>query len=173
LGPVGLGAGIVRQVADIGDGYRSWWDRRSSRFRRNLNQARRRAREADLSFVDISVDPDGFERILAIEASSWKGRDHSGITSPEMRVMYRTMSCRLRSRGRLRSVVAQLGSRDVGYILGGVRAGIYRGLQLSYVDDVTSLSVGHLLQHHQLQSLCSAVGPPPTPWSLSVTAKVK
>jgi CelD/BcsL family acetyltransferase involved in cellulose biosynthesis len=156
LGPVGLAAGIVRRVADIGDGHRPWMTRRSSRFRRSLNQASRRADQAGLSFLELSTDPDVFQRILAIEARSWKGRDESGVTAPEMRTTYETLTHRLRAQGRLKVFVARLGGRDVGYILGGIRAGIYRGLQLSFVEEAASLSVGHLLQHHQVETLCDS-----------------
>ena len=156
LGPVGMGTGIVRQVADLSDGYEPWWGRRSARFRRNLSQSGRRAGAVGLAVDDASADPRVFERILAVEARSWKGRDDTGITSPEMLATYRAMTARLQARGRLRVLVAHLDGADVGYILGGVRAGIYRGLQLSYSQEVAELSVGHLLQHHQLRALCAA-----------------
>lgn len=155
LGRVGLADGIVRQVADLADGYEPWLARRSSRFRRNLHQSARRAGEAGLCFVDVSAEADVFARLAAIEHRSWKGREESGITGPEMAATYRTMINRLQPRGRLRAVVARLDATDVGYILGGVRAGIYRGLQLSYVQSAAGLSVGHLLQHHQLRVLCA------------------
>ena len=156
LGQVGLAGGIVRQVADLGGGYEPWLARRSSRFRRNLQQATRRAQAAGLCIVDVSAEPDVFDRLTAIETRSWKGREDSGITGVEMAATYRPMIGRLQTRGRLRAVVARLGPTDVGYILGGVRAGIYRGLQLSYVESAAELSIGHLLQHHQLQALCAA-----------------
>ena len=154
LGPVGMGAGIVRQVADLDGGYEPWWARRSPRFRRNLSQAGRRAESAGLEVEDASNDPGVFERIVAVERRSWKGRDDTGITAPEMLVTYRAMTARLQARGRLRVLLARRGGADVGYILGGVRAGIYRGLQLSYAREAAELSVGHLLQHHQLRALC-------------------
>lgn len=154
LGPVGMADGIVRQVADLDGGYEPWWARRSARFRRNLSQAGRRAEEAGLEVTDASHDPHVFERILAVEQRSWKGREETGITSPEMLVTYREMTARLQARGRLRVLVARLAGADVGYIMGGVRAGIYRGLQLSYAREAAELSVGHLLQHHQLRALC-------------------
>ncbi len=156
LGPVGMGTGIVRQVADLAGGHDPWWARRSPRFRRNLGQAGRRAEAAGLAVEDASADPDVFERLLAVERRSWKGRDDTGITAPEMVVTYRAMTARLQARGRLRVLVARLAGADVGYIMGGVRAGIYRGLQLSYAGEVAELSVGHLLQHHQLRALCTS-----------------
>lgn len=153
LGRVGAGRGISRQVADLDGGLDRWLERRSPRFRRNLRRARRLADEADLTIVDAADDADVFERILAIERRSWKGLDDSGITSPEMTTTYRTMVDRLQARGRLLANVAVLGGRDVGYILGGLRARRYRGLQLSFTVDAEALSVGHLLQLHQITRL--------------------
>jgi CelD/BcsL family acetyltransferase involved in cellulose biosynthesis len=153
LGEVRIGEGITRQVADLDDGYEAWHARRSSTFRRNLRQTTRRAADEGVAYDDVSDDPAAFDRVLTIEQRSWKGGEDSGITSPEMRDTYRAMLGRLASRRRLRAHVARLGGVDIGYILGGVRAGIYRGLQLSYVEEAASLSVGHLLQAHQLQLL--------------------
>ena len=155
LGQVGLGEGITRQVIDLGGGYDAWLGRRSPRFRRNLRRAQAAAAEAGLHIVDVATDAadDLFERLLAIERRSWKGREGSGITGLEMAAMYRAMIARLRSRGRLLAFVAMLDGRDVGYILGGVRVRRYRGLQLSFTADAGRLSVGNLLQAHQLRRL--------------------
>ncbi|MGF1595666.1 MAG: GNAT family N-acetyltransferase [Acidimicrobiales bacterium] len=153
LGQVRVGAGIVRQVADIGGGYDAWAAGRSPRFRRSLRQAADRADRAGLRLVDRSDDGDVFDRLLDIERRSWKGLDESGIAAPQMRETYRRMVERLQRRGRARIHVAVLDGRDVGYIMGGVRAGNYRGLQLSYAEEAAGLSIGHLLQHHQLQRL--------------------
>lgn len=156
LGNVKAGDGIARQVADLSAGFDTWLSRRSSRFRKNLRQAGRKASDAGLEIVDGGNDPLVFDRILAIEKSSWKGLDGNGITTAEMSTTYRAMIDRLAANGRLRVRIATLGDREVGYILGGVRAGRYRGLQISYVAEVASLSVGHLLQAGQLALLCDA-----------------
>ncbi len=156
LGQIRIGEGITRQVADLTGGYDAWHGRRSRTFRRNLRQATERARREGVTFHDVADDPDVFERILDIERRSWKGVDDSGITSPAMRATYAAMTARLAGRGRLRAHVARCGGVDVGYILGGVRAGRYRGLQLSFVEEAASLSVGHLLQDHQLRLLAVA-----------------
>lgn len=158
LGPVQATEGIIRQVADLGAGHDAWFARRSSRFRQRLRQAQRRATAAGLEVIDLTrgpaPDPEMvMERLLAIEAGSWKGQDDTGITSPEMEATYRAMVGHLAARGRLRALVARLDGVDVGYILGGVRAGRYRGLQISYRAEAAELSVGHLLQWHQIQAL--------------------
>ena len=167
LGRVGLGEGITRRIADLDGGYDAWLARRSPRFRRNLRRAETAAAGAGLHLVDAtrdlpapaetgsngSVTDDLFRRLLAIEHRSWKGRDGSGITGVEMTTMYRTMIERLHRRGRLLVHIAVLGGRDVGYIVGGVRGRRYRGLQLSFTADAAHLSVGNLLQAHQLRQL--------------------
>ena len=153
LGRLRLSEGITRQVADVTDGHDAWLARRSPRFRRNLRQAEARAKSEGLTIADASEDPGLFDRIMAIEYQSWKGQEGSGITSPEMTVMYRLMVERLRARNRLLAYVAVVDGRDVGYILGGIRGRRYRGLQLSYIEEVHGLSVGNLLQLHQLAEL--------------------
>jgi len=153
LGRAGFAEGITRQLIDLDDGYEAWLQRRSPKFRRNLRRAGRQAADAGLTVVNGADDPDVFDRLLAIEQRSWKGLDGSGITGDAMTVMYRTMVDRLRTRGRLLVHLAVLDGDDVGYILGGVRDRRYRGLQLSYTDDAAGLSVGNVLQAHQLAEL--------------------
>ncbi len=165
LGPISVGEGITRRVADLSDGYEAWLDNRSARFRRNLRQAERRAVERGLKIVDVTADGDGsdcdhdpgsepFDRLLAIEHESWKGSEGSGMTSDEMSAMYRFMVDRLRQQDRLQVFVARLDDHDVGYILGGIRNHRYRGLQISYRSGYDDLSIGNLLQLHQIRHLC-------------------
>jgi hypothetical protein len=54
----------------------------------------------------------------------------------------------------IRLSVARLDGADVGFILGGVINGRYRGFQLSFAQSVRALSVGNLLQLHEIRSLC-------------------
>lgn len=153
LGEVRIGDGMTRLVVDLTDGYDEWLARRSRTFRRNLRRAAERAAREGVTYESVSDEDGVFDRLLAVEKRSWKGADDSGITSPEMRATYAAMTERLASQGRLRAHVARCGGSDIGYIVGGVRAGRYRGLQLSFVQEAESLSVGHLLQSHQLQLL--------------------
>lgn len=151
LADVYRGEGIHRCVADIVEGYDGWLERRSSRFRQQLRRRERAAAAAGLTFEDVQ-SPDGMmERLLAVEARAWKQGE--GMASAPMATMYETMIDRLGRRRRLRVSFARLDGRDVGFILGGVRAGIYRGLQLSYAAETADLEVGHLLQAHQLRRL--------------------
>ncbi len=151
LGTVYRAGGIERCVADLSDGVDSWLARRSPRFRK---QWRRRERDAEAAGITVEIlrQAEGLmDRFLAIESKSWKGAEGDGITSPAMETTYRTMIDRLAERGRLRAAIARRDDTDVGFILGGVRAGIYRGLQLSYSQSVEHLGVGHLLQAHELK----------------------
>lgn len=156
LGEVGVGIAIEREVADLRLGHEPWLERRSPRFRRNLRRAERAAEEAGIAFSDVSADNNTFYRLLAIEERSWKGKEASGIAAPEMGRLYEELMLRLARAGRLRLTVAQRDGHDVGFILGGVRNDIYRGLQLSYDEDVASLSVGHLLQWRELGKLADS-----------------
>ncbi len=153
IGTVYRADGIDRCVADLSQGVGPWLDRRSSRFRQ---QWRRRERSLAGSGIEIEVidTAEGLmDRFLAIERRGWKGRRADGITSSAMEATYRHMIDRLGAAGRLRAAVARSGDRDVGFILGGVRGGIYRGLQLSYVEQVADLGVGHTLQAFQINAL--------------------
>lgn len=156
FGHVGVGEGITRQVADLSDGFEPWWHRRSGKFRRNLRKAQSRGRERGLEIVDISNEPlaEVFERLLKLESRSWKGLEGSGIAAAEMATFYRLMVQRLQDRGRFHGHMARLEGNDVGFIIGGIRNRRYRGLQLSYAAEAQSLSVGNLLQHHQIRLLC-------------------
>ncbi len=156
LGEVGLQEGITRQLVDLSHGSAAWLERRSPKFRRNLRNAQRRGREAGLDFEIIDDAPDLFERIHEIERTSWKGAQGDGITSPAMNTFYRVLSQRLQASGRARCVVATVDGTDVGYIAGGLRHDRYRGLQLSYATDVGSLSLGHLLQLHEIHRMAAS-----------------
>ncbi len=157
LGPSLFTEGITRRVAHLDDGYEPWLASRRPRFRRNLRQAESRAGEAGLTIEAADDDPRLFKRIMDVEQRSWKGTDGSGITGPEMSTMYDVMIERLRERGRLEAHVARLPvdgeQTDVGYILGGIRNRRYRGLQISFDADHAHLSIGNLLQNHQLRRL--------------------
>ncbi len=158
IGQLGVAPGITRQIIDLNEGVDAWLERRKPSFRRNLRNASRRAHEAGLSIAQVdpsrSTSSDLFLRLLDIEQQSWKGQASDGIASPEMGAFYHELIRRLAKRGRLRISIAQIDGDDVGYILGGVRNGRYRGLQLSYVESAHHLSVSHLLQLSEVKQLC-------------------
>lgn len=157
LGPVGAAVGITRVVTAVSD-FDQWLAGRSRVFRRNLRQAERRAADEGVTFETISDQSDLMDRLLAIERRGWKGGIDDGITSPSMEIFYRTMIERLQTAGRCRTVVARLADADIGFILGGERGRRYRGLQLSYVESARHLSIGHLLQLHEMRRVCADPG---------------
>src|SRR5690606_24575420 len=65
------------------------------------------------------------------------------------------MNRRLVRRGCQRTIFAMHEGRDVGYVFGGVMGTSYRGLQFSYDQDYEQLSIGSLLQYHQITELCA------------------
>jgi CelD/BcsL family acetyltransferase involved in cellulose biosynthesis len=71
-----------------------------------------------------------------------------------MRAFYGAMLPRLCALGQQRTIFAKIGERDVGYILGAVMGGEYRGLQFSYDDELRELGIGGLLQFQQVTELC-------------------
>ncbi len=153
LGDLYRSPGIERCVADLSGGPDAWLARRSPRFRRQWRRWHSEAAAAGIEIVDLTRGEGLMDRLVGIERQGWKGREVDGITSPTMQRMYRSMIERLSERGRLVASIARLDGADVGFILGGVRAGIYRGLQLSYAEAVADLSVGHILQAHQIRAL--------------------
>ena len=157
LGTVYRADGIERCLADLSDGVDSWFQRRSPRFRQQWRRRLRDAEEAGVVIEPVSSAEGLMDRLLEIERSGWKGLDADGITSPGMEATYRYMIERMGERGRLRASIARRDGEDVGFVLGGVRNNIYRGLQLSYIEPVADLGVGHLLQSHPLRSLDASV----------------
>ncbi len=145
----------LRLQADLSGGLDPWLARRSSRFRQRLGQIRRRAEHAGIDVVDCSALPpdDALDRILGVEARSWKGQEGTGLASESLAGFYRRMAWRLAAGDQLRLLLARQSDRDVGYILGGVRGRTYRGLQLSYDARLADHGIGHLLQILQLEAL--------------------
>jgi CelD/BcsL family acetyltransferase involved in cellulose biosynthesis len=95
-----------------------------------------------------------YERIVRVEARSWKGLGGVGIDSGSMHEFYRAMLPRLARHDRLRVIFARREGRDVGYILGAVFLGTYRGLQFSFDDEDRELALGNLCQYRQILALC-------------------
>lgn len=156
---VGIGPSSVRCVADLAEGMDAWLARRSARFRRSLTHLRNRA-ASEIEYEDRDGVAPGevdelYARILAVERTSWKGREGSGISSPTMQAFYARTLPRLAARGALRATFARRAGRDVGFVFGGVLAGGYRGLQFSYDRDAAAYGVGNLLQWRTMTRLCA------------------
>jgi hypothetical protein len=154
------GTPTARHVASLEGGVDGFLARRSRELRKSLRKSLRAASQAGVTFESVRAASAGdadplYARIQLIEAASWKARDGVGISSGPMRAFYGLMLPRLCEHGQQRTVFARAGGRDVGYILGAVFEGEYRGLQFSYDDDHAQLGIGGLLQYHQIVELCA------------------
>ncbi len=147
-----------RYAVDLTDGVDGFLRNRSSGFRKNLRKAERRARQVELRFeiADECAPEDAdasFDRLLAIERRSWKGRRGVGIDTDPMCAFYRDMNRRLVERGARRLVFATLDGNDAAYIFGGVLGKTYRGLQFSFDDTYAEHSLGNLCQLEEIRRL--------------------
>lgn len=152
------GTPTVRHIASLEGGVDSFLARRPRELRKSLRKGLRAAAEAGVTFEEVRAPADGalalYERIQEVEATSWKAREGVGISAGPMRAFYQHMLPRLCARGQQRTIFARRDGRDVGYILGAVFDGEYRGLQFSYDDEHSQLGLGSLLQLHEIIALC-------------------
>lgn len=156
---VRVGPTANRYVASLDGGFDAWIGERSARFRANLRRALRRCEAEGVRFETLAprrdADPAAlYQRILAVEARSWKGLAEVGITTGAMRAFYAAAFQRLVPRGALRAVVATRDGADVGFVFGGVFGDTYRGLQVSFDETLRDLSLGNTLQATMIANLC-------------------
>ena len=151
------GTPTLRHVASLDGGLDGYLSRRSRELRKALRKGLRAAADAGVTFEVVrATDAIAlYARIQAVEARSWKSRDGVGIAAGPMRAFYEQMLPRLCALGQQRTIFARQGDVDLGYILGAVFAGEYRGLQFSYDDDTSKLGIGGLLQYHLIAELCA------------------
>ncbi len=154
---LGMGRGIVRRVASLEGGLDGYLGRRSAHFRKNARRLQRRAEGGVVIRRQAPTDPAEALRLYAraVESQSWKGQDGHGIADPLMAAFYAEMVPRLARHGRVRftfGLDAETGE-DVGFVLGGVFEGGYRGLQLSFAERARELGLGNLMQLATLEGL--------------------
>jgi hypothetical protein len=147
------GPEAVRVIANLTDGVDGWWTRRSEKFRRNIRRAKSAAENTGLQIevVDDLAPELLLQRLLLIEQKSWKGQEDSGLLGGDMAAFYGRMLGPLHGTQRVRAAIARIEGTDVGYILGAVRGSTYRGLQVSYGAPWRHLSIGNLLQDHEVR----------------------
>jgi hypothetical protein len=153
------GQPTVRHVASLAGGIDGFLSRRSRDLRKSLRKAERTATAEGITFESVRVHDAAaatalYERIQAVEARSWKAREGVGIHAGPMRAFYAAMLPRLAALGQQRTMFARRAERDVGYILGAVMGGEYRGLQFSYDADLEHVGLGGVLQLQQIGELC-------------------
>jgi CelD/BcsL family acetyltransferase involved in cellulose biosynthesis len=154
-----LGPLTRRLAADLRGGMEPFLARRSPKFRTNLRSAQRKAAARGITFAVSTVLPGeadaAYERLLAVDAASWKGRSGAGVADSSMLEFYRRMIRRLAARGGARLGFARRDGGDVGYILGGVLGATYRGLQFAFATGYEDCSLGNLCQIAQIAALAA------------------
>ncbi len=146
-----------RYVASLEGGVEGFLSRRPRSLKKALRRGTERARELGVSFERAGASGAAaalYDRILGVEAQSWKGLEGTGLAAPEMEAFYADQLPRLVARRALRLIFAVQDGRDVGFILGGILGDTYRGLQFSYADRLSSIGLGSLLQLTQIEDLC-------------------
>jgi hypothetical protein len=153
------GQPTVRHVASLDGGVDGFLARRPRDLRKSLRKARRTAADAGMTFESVRASESGaaalYERVQAVEATSWKSAEGVGVGTGPMRAFYGLMLPRLCATGQQRTIFARVADRDVGYILGAVLDREYRGLQFSYDAAHARLGIGGLLQLEQVEELCT------------------
>lgn len=150
---------VTRQVASLEGGTEGFLSRRSRKFRANLRAARAQANDAGLNFEVVlleSVDDAtrAFERVLPIEHRSWKSLSDQGVAKGPMAEFTRGVLTRSAKADGAVAVFATLGGQDVGYLYGALTKANFRGLQMSFVEEVRPLAVGNLMQLTAIEWLC-------------------
>ncbi len=156
----GRGPTTERFVASLEGGVDGFLSRRSRNFRKALRADQRAAAAHGIRYEEVTATTAtaataALDRVLAIERRSWKGQSGVGVAEGPMRDFYAAMVPRLAERGRLRLVFARHADHDVAFVLGGVFAGEYRGLQFSFDDSYRRFSPGNLLQREQIERLAA------------------
>lgn len=156
----------LRHHASLIGGFDAYLGRRSANFRASLKKAQKKAERVGITFepwqaASEAAATSAYERILAIEAHSWKGLEGSGLISPPMREHYRELALRLGRRGNagasaLWGVWARQGERDVGFIFAARFADTLRALQCSFDERQREVGLGNLLQAELIQAGCAA-----------------
>lgn len=158
LKPAGFTDTANRCVADIGGGFDTWLGGRSSRFRRSLNAAANRAdsRGITIECLRPTTGPEtasAIERVLSVEALSWKTDADSGLIDTNLGFFTQAMSRRFAATGGLRVLFAQLDGNEIGYVIGARVGDRYRGFQHSFDKRLPELSIGKLMQFHNFAVL--------------------
>ena len=96
-----------------------------------------------------------FDRILAVEKTSWKTDVASGLVETNLGVFTLAMAHRFAGVDALRVQFARLDGTDIGYVIGARVGDRYRGFQHSFNQNYPELSIGKLLQFHTITALAS------------------
>lgn len=144
--------------ASLAGGMDGWLSRRSANHRAKLRKAEKKAAAAGIVFErarpDAAEMDAAYERILAVEARSWKGIEQCGMDQGESRLFYAALTRLYAKRKSCLVIFARRDGKDIGYVFGGIRGDYYRGQQFSYDNEYASFSLGNLLQAQKVAWLC-------------------
>jgi len=152
----------TRFQASLEGGVDGFLSRRSPHFRARLRQAARRTARAGVVFEPARTETVAdalalHERMVAVEARSWKGLAGEGLVVPSFAAFYRMMLPMLARRGALRAQVGRRDGEDVAIIVGGLidtpDGVVYRGLQFSFDDRLRAHAPGNAAQLAQITAL--------------------
>lgn len=145
-------------LIDLADGVEAWLGRRSKKFRRTLRAAEEEAPEIELTDASDDDPEHSLARLLAVQRRTYKWHEGTDIFQvPEFAAFYRTLLFCLHAAGALRLLFARRDGVDLAHIFGGVLGTTYRGLQMSYAEEVRDLGLGNRLQLENLRR-CAAEG---------------
>lgn len=150
--------GIQASASLVGgvDGYLS---RRSGNHRSKLRRAVKKAARHGITFERVAPQSiaearASFERIIAVELTSWKGIGHCGMAEGEVKDFYRCLLERVATTNSGRVIFARYQGKDIGFIFGCLAGKVYRGQQFSYAAEWSEFSLGNLMQFEKINWLC-------------------
>lgn len=149
----------VQCSASLEGGLDGWLGRRSANHRAKLRKAMRKALAQGVAFERFRPqNPEEcasvYDRMIAIERQSWKGRGHCGMAEPPSIEFYAVLMEQYAQSHMGFVIFATRDGRDLGFVFGGAASWVYRGQQFSYIEDASELSIGNLLQFEQIRWLC-------------------
>lgn len=149
----------VQCSASLDGGLEGWLGRRSANHRAKLRKAIRKADAIGVCYERFRPQsPEEctsiYERMIAIERQSWKGRQHCGMAESPSVEFYAALLEQYSKTHMGFVIIASHDGKDFGFVFGGASSWVYRGQQFSYIEDARDLSIGNLLQYEQVRWLC-------------------
>lgn len=150
-------AKMAQCSASLRNGVDGWLSRRSANCRAKLKKARKMAQAAGIEFERHRPAPADtaaiYARMLSVEAKSWKGIGHCGMTEQPSADFYAEMIDILAASTDALVIFARHEGEDIGFIFGGLAGDFYRGQQFSYSQEYSRYSLGNILQFEQIRWL--------------------
>lgn len=144
---------------DLAGGIAGVEARLGSRTRRGARRARRLLEERGTLSVEVCDGTTGLDAALrdgfTVEASGWKGRNGSAITSrPHTEAFYRGIARWAAEQGWLSVALLRLDGRAVGFVLDITAGGRTYGIKTGFDEALASCSPGTVVIHDALDRAC-------------------